>query len=228
MIKLGVTPALTSFLVFGVISAATLESDLSRYRSFQLGTDLPTIARQAGVSPSQAKVIHSRPALIQELEWRPQPLGASARAEAAQKAIFSFYNGELFRIAIYYDRYETEGLTTDDFIQAISANYGTAGKPNTPAITAQKGYEDQEEIVARWQDSQYSFDLVRSSYGPSFSLIGVLRKLQASAQGAIAEATRLDDQEAPQRDAARVADEKEAQQAKLEKSRTANKLKFRP
>ena len=220
--------ALTSFLVFGVMSAATLAGDLSRYRNFQLGTDLPTIAKQVGAGPFEAKVIHRRPALIQELEWRPQPLGPSSQTEQAKEVVFSFYEGELFRIAINYDRYETEGLTADDFIEAISATYGIAEKPTAPANAVQGRYGDPEEIVARWQDSQYCFDLIRFSYGPSFRLIGVLKRLQAPAQAAIIEAERLDDQEAPQRDAARIADEREAERAKLEKSRLVNKPKFRP
>ena len=220
--------ALTSFLVFGAVSAATLATDLSKYRDFQLGADLPTIARQVGASSSQAKAIHRRPALIQELEWRPQPLGPSSVAESAQEVVFSFYDGRLFRIAIDYDRYETEGLTADDFIEAISATYGIAEKPSAPANAVQKPHGDQDQIVARWQDSQYCFDLIRSAYGPSFRLIGVLKRLQAPAQAAITEAKRLDDQEAPQRDAARIADEKDAERARLEQSRLVNKPKFRP
>ena len=111
--------ALTSLLAFGAMSAATLTGDLSKYRNFQLGTDLPTVAKQVGVNPSQAKVIHRRPVLIQELEWRPQPLGSFSKTESAQEVVFSFYEGELFRVAISYDRYATEGLTADDFIEAI-------------------------------------------------------------------------------------------------------------
>ncbi len=210
------------------MSAAALAADLSKYRHFQLGTDLPAIAKQVGASPSQAKVVHRRPALIQELEWRPQGLGPSSKTEAVQEVVFSFYDGELFRIAINYDRYKTEGLTADDFIEAISATYGIAEKPTAPANAVQGGYGDQEEIVARWQDLQYCFDLIRSSYGPSFKVIGVLKRLQTPAQAAITEAKRLDYQEAPQRDAARIADEKEAGRAKLEKSRLVNKPKFRP
>jgi hypothetical protein len=117
--------ALTSFLLFGVMSAATLAGDLSKYRNFQLGTDLSTVAKQAGADPSQAKVIQRRPALIQELAWRPQPLGSSSQTEPAKEVVFNFYNSELFQIVINYDRYETEGLTTNDFIDAISAAYGT-------------------------------------------------------------------------------------------------------
>jgi hypothetical protein len=142
--------------------------------------------------------------------------------------VFSFYDGELFRIAINYDRHETEGLTADDFIEAISATYGIAEKPIPPADAAQGRYDDPDEIVARWQDSQYCFDLTRSAYSPTFRLIGVLKRLGAPAQAAITEAKRLDDQEAPQRDAARIAGEKGAERARLEKARIVNKPKFRP
>ncbi len=220
--------ALASFLAAGMISVAASAQDLSRYRSFQLGTGLPAIAGQIGANPSQATVIHRRPALIQELEWRPQPFGASSRTESVQEVVFGFYDGELYRITINYDRYETEGLTAADFSEAISTTYGTAERPTPPANAVQERYGDQDQIVARWQDSQYRFDLIRSSYGPTFRLVGVLKRLEAPAQAAIAEAGRLDDQEAPQRDAARIADEKAVEQVKMDKSRLVNKPKFRP
>ena len=64
---------LPSFLLLGVISAATLPGDLSKYWNYELGADLSTVAGRTGANPSPAKVIHNRPALIQQLEWRPQP-----------------------------------------------------------------------------------------------------------------------------------------------------------
>ena len=142
--------------------------------------------------------------------------------------VFSFYNGEMFRLAVKYDRYQTEGLTTQDLIEAISATYGTATEIAVPAKAAQGRYGDQDELLAQWQDAQYRFQLMRSSYGPSFSLSGVLKRLEAPVQAAILEATRLDVQEAPQRETARIATEEEAAKAKLEKARLANKPKFRP
>lgn len=220
--------AVTSFLVFGMMSAATLPGDLSKYRNFQLGMDLPTVAKQAGANASQVKVIHRRPALIQEVEWRTQPLGSSAQTEPAKEVVFSFYDGELFRIVINYDRYEIEGLTADDLVEAISATYGIAAKPTAPAKAAPGRYGDQEEVLAQWQNSQYRFDLIRSSYGPSFKLVGTLKRLDAPAQAAIIEAVRLDAKEAPQREAERIAREDETERAKLEKARHVNKPKFRP
>jgi hypothetical protein len=210
------------------LAAATSVTDLSKYRNFELGTDLSTVAAQTGANVSQAKVIHRRPALIQELEWSPRTLGASSKPEAAQEVVFSFYDGKLFRIAVNYDRYETEGLTAEDFVDAISAAYGPGTKPEAPVKVAPASYGDQEEILAQWQDSQYRFDLMRSSYGPSFRLIGVVKGLEVQAQASTLEAKRLDDLEAPQRDAARLASEAEAERGKLEKARLVNKPKFRP
>jgi hypothetical protein len=220
--------AFLSFLVFGGMSGATLTGDLSKYRNFEFGTGLSTVAKQAGVNPSQVKVIQSRPALIQELEWRPHSLGASSQTEPVKEVVFSFYDDKLFRIAVDYDRYETEGLTVDDFANAISAIYGPAAKPAVAVKVGPETYGNPQEVLAQWQDSQYRFDLTRSSYGPGFRLVGVLKALEEPVEAATLEAKRLDDQEAPQKNAARIASEEGAAKAKSEKARLVNKPKFRP
>ena len=215
-------------LALGVMPAATLTGDLSKYRSFQLGTDLATVAKQAGTNPSEAKLIHSRPALIQELAWRPQPIGSNSEKDPARGVVFGFYNGELFQIAVDYDRYQTEGLTVDDFIDAISVTYGPATRPAPSAKVDPGSYSNQEQVLAQWQDARYRFDLIRSPYGPSFKFVGVIKGLESSARTATLEAKRLDDQEAPQREAARLASEEQAAKSNLEKTRLVNKLNFRP
>lgn len=226
----GILPrlALALFVVFGTISQVAWAGDLSSYRNFKLGTDLPTIARQAGTSSSQATVIDSRPALIQELEWHPQPLGPSSQTESVKDIVFSFYNGELYRIVVNYDQYETEGLTAEDMIDAISLMYGSAVRPAAPVKPTEDRYGNQQEVLARWQDPQYCFELTRLSYGPTFKLTGNLKRLEAPVRAAIHESARLDQQEAPQRDAERIATELKAERAKQEKARLANKPKFRP
>jgi hypothetical protein len=221
MIKVGV-------LLLGLTTVAASAADLSRYRQFQFGTDLPTVAKQMGANPSLAKVIDRRPALIQELDWFPQTLGPTSKTEPVKEVAFSFCDGKLYRIAVNYDRYETEGLAADDFIETISARYGTATKPTGPSSADQDSNGDREDVLARWEDPLYRFDLTRSSYRPSFTLIAVDKTLDASAQAAIMESKRLDDQEAPQRDAARKASEDEAAQAKLDKARLVNKPNFHP
>jgi hypothetical protein len=45
--------------------------DLSRYRAFALGASVAAVSAQTGVASSEATVLHQRPALLQDLEWRP-------------------------------------------------------------------------------------------------------------------------------------------------------------
>jgi len=84
------------------VAASASGVDLSKYRDFQLGANLPAIAKPKGGSITAAKTIHRRPALIQELQWRPQPEGLQARSE--KDVVFSFHDGELYRITVNYDR----------------------------------------------------------------------------------------------------------------------------
>jgi len=209
-----------------LISAAASAQDLSTYRKFRLGTDLDTVAKQASEDPVQAKTIYRRPALLQELTWKAQAAG-SPQTEPARDVVFSFYDRQLYRIAVLYYHFEIDGMTTKDMIEAISAQHGSATKPAgvTPVKTL---YGDHEEVLAQWQDSQYRFDLVRFSYGRDFKLVGTLKSLEASVEAATIEAVRLDLQDAPQREAARVAKEDETERARLDKARLANKAKFRP
>jgi len=203
--------------------------DLSRYRRFQFGETLPAVAKQAGLDVSQAKVIHARPALLQELEW-PIWLASnfSAPQDPVRTILFSFYNGELFRIVVSYDPSATNGLTTEDLTEAISAQYGTATKPAIVEIvfSSTQVYNDSEAIIASWEDSQYSFNLYRSSYQPTFGMIAYSKRLDALARSATAEAIRLDAVEAPQREVQRQNQEDEKNRESLEKARQANKSKF--
>ena len=217
-----------ALVVWGIAAASAPAADLSRYRDFQLGAGLATIAKQTGLDLSQAKTLHRRPALLQELEWHPQPLGGFLTAEPVKKVLFSFYNGELFRIAVNYDRRETEGLTSADLADAIAIGYGPAVIPAAPANTVHNRYGDQDEIVAEWQDAQHRFILIRSPYGPGYRLVGVLRRLEVSAEAAKLEAARLDVEEAPRRDAERLARAGQTERANREKARILNKPKFRP
>jgi len=204
--------------------------DLSSYREFQFGSNLPAIAKQAGMEPSAAKMIHERPALIQELTWRsPFSFGSSPQAGSARTMIFSFYNNELSRIVVTYDSDKTKGLTADDLVDAISANYGTAVKAAPDStISSSPAYNDNKIVVARWETSQYSFTLFRSSYQPEFGLIGVSKRLDSLAQAAGIEAVKLDDQEAPQRELDRQRKQDEQNRVAQEGAREINKPIFRP
>ena len=204
--------------------------DLSRYRDFQLGMNLLAVAKQADVEPSEARVIHQRPALIQELQWRLRgSLSSSPQADPVSEVLFSFYNGELFRMVVNYDRHRTEGLTDEDMVEAISAKYGTATRPEAKIIlfSSFHVYNDSEKVIARWEDSQYSFNLFRSSYQPTFGMLVYSKFLDAPARAAIVDAVQLDEQEAPQREIERQKQEDEANRAEQEAARLVNKAAFR-
>src|SRR5947209_15455498 len=135
------------FVIAGTASAG----DLSTYRNFRLGSNLADVVKQAGVDPTQAKTIHRRPALFQELTWNPQPV-SSSQSDPAKDIVLSFYDGQLYRIEVHYDHYEIDGMTTDDMVEAISAQYGSSTK--RPGLSAGKTlYSDHEEVLAQWQDS---------------------------------------------------------------------------
>jgi len=206
--------------------------DLSSYRGFQLGMSLPAAAKQAEINPSEAKVIYQRPAAIQELEWRPESsYDPSAPGDPVKEVLFSFYNGELYRIVVSYDQYKTEGLTDEDLIEGISAKYGTPTTPVAKIISssASRVYSsDSEKVIARWEDSQYSFNLFRFSYGTAPGMLVFSKRLDALAQAAIVEAARLDDQEAPQREIDRLKKQDEEKSAAGLKARSANIANFRP
>lgn len=203
------------------------ETNLSKYRVFQLGSSLPEVAKLAGVDASQARVIHRRPALIQELEWQPLRAGSSIRIETVKSVNFRFYQSELFQIDVNYDPYETEGMTAEDVIEAIATNYGPAVRPAVdPNVSG--AYSLGGESLARWEDAEYRMDLMRFTYGPSFRLVCIAKKNEGAARSAIIAANRLDEDEAPQREAERAKTEDEAKRVKSEKARLANKPRFRP
>ena len=205
--------------------------DLSRYREFQFGMNLPTVAKQADVKQSEAKAVHERPAMIQELQWRPQHyLSASTQSDPVKDVLFSFYNGELFRMVVNYDPGKTLGLTNDDLVRAMSVTYGIPIRPTAKTITfsSAQGYSETEKILARWEDAQYSFNLFRSSYQPNFGMVVFSKRVDALARLAIVNSIRLDQQEAPQREVDRQQKEAQENRATEEKARLANKTNFRP
>src|SRR4030095_8267741 len=109
--------------IFGSEFSAPLQysQDLSMYREFQFGTSLLAVAKQAHLKPSEARVIHQCPALIQELMWNARTYSAPpSQADSVRDILFSFYNGELFRIVVTYDKDRTEGMTAEDLVEAVS------------------------------------------------------------------------------------------------------------
>jgi hypothetical protein len=211
------------------LTALLCAADFSKYRGFEFGTNLATAAKQAGVQPSQARLVHQRPAVIQELDWRPgSPYQADAeKVDPVREGLLRFYNGQLFQIVITYDRQKLEGLTEADIVEAISSTYGQAAKPAVE-IAYHSNYGEVASVLARWENSEYSYSLIRTGDQTSLALILTSTRVDALAQAAIAEACRLDALEAPQR-AIDLQKKQEAEDRRaLDEARSANLPNFRP
>jgi|KBSMisStandDraft_5_1062788.scaffolds.fasta_scaffold74928_2 hypothetical protein len=221
-------------LVVLLFAPPAQSQDRARYRDYRLGNDLTSVAALAKVPAAGAKTVHQRPGLIQELEWR-QPymmIGSTKpQTDPVQRIVFSFYDDQLFRMAINYDRRRTNGLTDADMIEALSATYGPAllltSTKNLQA-PAERPFSELGAPIAQWGDLDYSVGLYRSPFATEFSVVVTSPRLEALAQTSTAEAIRLDEREAPQIEAERKKKEADDIRASQEKARLANKAVFTP
>jgi hypothetical protein len=225
-----VTTVATSILCAALFSSPCAAQELSRYRNFEFGMSVESVAKLAYTNASGAKTVHQRPQVIQMLDWYAHGnFDTSLGAESIRGIRFHFYNDELFKMVVDYDPAQTKGLTADDLIEALSGLYGRAAKPETSVVVSRfVSYNDSETVLARWENAEYSFNLFRSRYGNSFGLVVFSKELESLANAATLEAVRLDQLEAPAREVARQKKYQEDEQALQEKARLINKPKFRP
>jgi len=219
-------------LGFTLSSSAVHGQERPRYRDFQLGGNLPSISALTGVAASEAKTVHQRPAVMQELQWqRPYSPSSATTADAdpVKQITFSFYNDQLSRMVVDYDRDRTVGMTDADLIEGISTVYGPPLKAaaRTPRLVSHIE-EESGTPVARWGDAEYSVVLYRSSYASGFRMIVASPRLEALARTAEVQAVRLDEQEAPRRELERQKKEAADTRTSQEKARLVNKAAFRP
>jgi hypothetical protein len=200
--------------------------DLSRYRKFSLGTSLAALSKQIGQDSHQANLIQQSPAVIQELTYWPVDTPySSVQVQPVSRILFSFYNGELYRMVVSYEQNAIEGLTEDDMVRAISARYGNATRfyPEINLPTKDV-YASAETIIARWADSGSSIDLFHSSTLNSFGLAVFSKRLDVQAEAAIAESLKRNKQEAPQKEI----DLRKSEADRMEIVRQKNIKTFRP
>jgi hypothetical protein len=220
---------LASALFIALFSSLGIAQNLGKYRDFQFGTNVESLAKQIQVKASAAQTSHQRPALIQTLQWNPTSYSAPATAASVRSIRFDFYNDELFKMFVTYNSAGTAGLTADDIIEAISALYGTAAKPDdSVTISNATNYRDQEKVLARWEDAQYSYNFFRFSYGTEFGLVAFSKTLDVLADTANREADRLDALEAPAKEVARQKKQVDDARTAQESARAVNKPKFLP
>jgi len=216
-------------ILCGILGTSLLcAADFSTYRGFQFGMSLSAAAKQAGMNASEATVVHQRPAVVEQLDWRPRWLQANqGQADPVAEGMLSFYNGELFRIVVTYDRYRMEGMSAEDVVDAISRTYGNATRP-TGEVPYHSDYGETATVIARWEDPEYSYNLIQTGNRSSFAMVLYSKREEAVAQTAIVEAVRLETEEAPQREIAKQKKHDDDERLALDKARSANKSNFRP
>ena len=221
--------AMRSSILCGVLllTAPMLRAqDFSKYRNFSLGTNLAAVLKHTDQRLVDVKATHDGSLLFQELTWHPaNGIGVSYRSESVDELVFSFYKGELYKMLVTYERASTEGLTADDMVKSISAKYGPATTVALEIDSAgNEQYEVRQKPVASWEDSQYSFNLVRSSFSNAFELVIYSKRVNSEADAALAQAVKVDLQEAPQKAVER--EKKEADDREVMRQR--NQKSFRP
>ena len=98
------------------------------YRDFHLGASTKAIVELTETRTDDVRLIHERPALMQELRWMPSSYGTArsspSKGNGVEQIVFSFYENQLSRIAVDYERSRTRGLTDRDIVDELSAVYG--------------------------------------------------------------------------------------------------------
>jgi hypothetical protein len=219
---------LTLSLFVFMSSSIGMAQDFTRYRDFQFGMSPDAVATQMHINPSEIRTTYRRPAVIQTVQWDKPGYSESGTKDKSIRSIrFDFYNGELSKMVVTYDPAATGGLTTDDMIEAISALFGPATRPDR-TIGVSALYQDNRTVLAAWDDEQYSYNLFRATYGNTFGLVAFSKRLDLMATVSIREADRLETLEAPQRARSQQLKQEADKRAAEEKARLVNKPSFRP
>jgi hypothetical protein len=222
--------AISFLALFASVSGA---QNFSKYRDFEFGTDIDTVAKQLHMDAS-ATTVHRRPELIQTLSWRQysyvsSSASSSSKPDSLQTLRFDFYNGALARIVVGYDPVQVQGLTVEDIAEAISNVYGRPSLVNTTVVISEPGRrEETRPVLARWEDPNYSYSLFSAAYGSSFGVVAVSKRLDLMTTVADREANRLDELEAPLREAERQKKAEQDLQEARDKARLITKPNFRP
>jgi len=216
--------AAVSLAMILLSAPVVLGQDLSTYRNFSLGMSLADLSKQIGARPDDVQAVHQRPALIEELTWWPRLSGYPPQPQTIREVLFSFCDGKLYRIKVTYDDAATQGMTAEDMARAISARYGIPATPDARISLATGGYDTTEKVLDRWEDPQYSVNLIRTSFSSTFALVLFSKQLNAEAEAASSAASHLEQQGAPQREV----DRKKKDADDLEASRVKNVKTFQP
>jgi len=198
------------------------------YRTYRMGDDPMSIARQIGVH-SPAAAVPGAPGPVVELRWRAQYVrqGGTPSSDPVTLLVFSFYEDQLFRVVIDYSADRTEGMTEADMVAAVSRVYGPPAKRTDPPNAV--GLRPADSVVAQWIDGERQVALLAVRGQTAFRMIVASVPLEALARGAAGtRETPADLQGGSSIDAARPNAGVERAGAAWEKRRRANIAAFIP
>lgn len=211
------------------LSASASAQDVSRYRDYALESSLETVIVATRTRGDDVRILHERPARIQELQFRAPYQSDAAVADPMRSILFSFVDGQLYQFVVTYDRDRTEGLSDADIVGSLSNAYGAPSRGVTPVrVDGPSGTFAAMTAVAKWETDASRLILVRDKYVRDFQLVFTSRSLESRAAVAAREAVRLDAIEAPRREIEQRRKATADADAVREKTRSANKATFRP
>jgi hypothetical protein len=214
-----------------LLAVSTVSSaELSRYREFELGASVATVT---AVTQNAARVqtIHSRPALLQQLEWRPRYMAGASQTDrdSIGEVVFSFVDDQLFKMSIAYAQDRTSGLTDEDMVGSLTAVYGAPSSPSPRTRTTSSAVAlDAPVVIAEWRHADTTVVLQRKEYSESFFLVITSLPLDIIARKAQATAVSMDQREAPAREAALLKKRADEEKVAAERTRSTNKKVFQP
>jgi hypothetical protein len=219
--------------LFAVAAVLVLTSQLVsaqdplRYRAYTLDSSVDAVLAASAARVADVRVLHERPAMIQELDWRaPYTHAANEPLDPVRSIIFSFCDNALYQLLVSYDSARTDGLSNGDIIAALTDAYGApilGSARNRPLDMA-----SDTVVLAQWDRAGSSLTLLRRVYSSEFQLMLTAKALSTRARGAIREAARLETADAPRRELEQRKQEAAAAGAARDKIRTTNKAAFRP
>jgi hypothetical protein len=207
-----------------VVSASPV---YSRYRGVSIGDSVSAVVASLHMTASDVAVLHARPAMIQQLTWRPNQffMGRTGAPEALAEMVLTFHLGRLARVVATYDRDRTEGLTNADLHGSFTTIYGASMLVPTPSGVRSSS---EPEIIGQWGDGETLVVLLREVYPRRIRLTVSSVAADRLLQAGLASGVRLDTIEAPTRDMVRRLSEELTQQRRDEQSRLDNKSAFKP
>lgn len=214
-----------------VLAVSTVSSaELSRYREFELGASVATVTAVTQ-NAARVRIVHSRPALLQQLEWRPRYMAGVPQADrdSIGEVVFSFVDDQLFQMSIAYAQDRTSGLTDEDMVGSLTAVYGAPSSPSPRTRTTSSAVAlDAPVVIAEWRHADTTVVLQRREYSESFFLVITSLPLDIIARKAQATAVAMDQREAPAREAALLKKRADDEKVAAATTRSANKKVFQP